>query len=478
MQFRFLYLNAEGVETKVSTLDELAERVRGGAVTEDTVLYDAETREWGPARAHGAWRSILAEYDDVGGEAEEPASGDVAAGDELSPGPDPLADPRAGTPPATRLTLAPDFLDDEAAVAAFVAARERERREEAQRRGSDLPPPDVVRERTLVPGRPADEASDGPDTGAPPPPRSAAVHQETVVGEPARPGAEGGEAARTDLPTGPTRAGMRRRRRRIVNRAVTVGVAVLALVLVRAWTGGGEADADDVAAGDEGVPGVPPPVDDEDLATVLAEVEGSAFESMVVAMDSLRSVFGVEAPPEGWLEGHYLANASSYDRVPAYWQRYETYVQELRLRDEEYFRQGYVARLAAAGLTGPVASIRLARAMADFDEEAPARDSIYTAMEGVAGAALSLHELLVERESRITWTPVRPGFVTRDPILEAVPDDEELRRELNERLDLLLDRMDVVRGGLPGSSAELGAAALTSLRTTRSDEGPPGGGGG
>jgi hypothetical protein len=237
------------------------------------------------------------------------------------------------------------------------------------------------------------------------------------------------------------------------------------------WVGdAGPADADvpPPAAAAATEPGsAPPPVDDEGLASVLAEVEGSAFESMVLALDSLRAVFNVVAPPEEWLGGHYLANASVYPEVPAYWSRYLSYVDELREEDEDYFRQGYVARLASAGLTGPVASMRLARAMVDFDETAPARDSVYDAMEKVARAALSLHELLLERESEITWTPVRPGFVTRDPILEAVPDDTELQELLNERLDLLLDNMDVVRGGMPGSGAELGAAALRTLQGTR-----------
>lgn len=464
MQFRFLYLSAEGEETKVASLDELLEKVRDGVVSEDTVLYDAQTREWGPARVHSAWREIV---DGLGGE------GDIDIGD-----------PRAGTPPAMELTLAPDFLDDEGAVAAFVAARERERREEAERRGTDLPTPQIVRETNILSlgddesGEPPPEAKVGTPAAEPAPVAADRESKASASSPDRRPTERTPDPAPGPRVAKPnhTRGSFDRRRRRLLIRGGAVLLVVAGLLGIRAWMRGGSGgDVGGTPSADGSSAATPAPVVDDQLASVLAEVEGSAFESMVSALDSLRADFGVVEPPEGWLGGRYLANASEFPEVPAYWERYRRYVETLRERDDDFFRQSYVARLATAGLTGPVASIRLASAMKDFEEGAPARDSVYSAMSGVARAALDLHILLLERERDITWTPVRPGFVTRDPVLEAVPDDEELRRQLNERLDVLLERIDVVRGGIPGASSGLGGAALQSLRNTRSpdrDEGP------
>jgi hypothetical protein len=87
-------------------------------------------------------------------------------------------------------------------------------------------------------------------------------------------------------------------------------------------------------------------------------------------------------------------------------------------------------------------------------------------MDGMARAALNLHALLVASEDDIVYTPVRPGVVTRDPVLEAVPNNAELRTRIWEDLDRLFGYMDVVRGGVPGSGDQLGDAALEGIRST------------
>ena len=61
MRFRFLYLDKNGEETKVESVDELRRCVEDGLIEEDTLLYDARSREWGPARVHTAYRSVQGE---------------------------------------------------------------------------------------------------------------------------------------------------------------------------------------------------------------------------------------------------------------------------------------------------------------------------------------------------------------------------------------------------------------------------------
>ncbi|HJK99574.1 MAG TPA: hypothetical protein RMF84_20270, partial [Polyangiaceae bacterium LLY-WYZ-14_1] len=241
MQFRFLYLDADGVETKVTTVEELAAKIRAGAVGEHTVLYDALTREWGPAGVHGTWRMIRDDLD-----REEHVT----------------TNPRAGIPPATRLTLAPDFLDDEGSVAAFVAARERERRDEAQRRGSDLEFPRVMREDSVleVPAEPlpasGEPLSEPPSDRTAPAGAGATAGPEDVRSPSLAPG------KRDEPPRGPTRAPARRRRR-ILRRGAAAALSAAGLLILWAWAGaGGPADAGAAGAGEAGVGGAPPPVND------------------------------------------------------------------------------------------------------------------------------------------------------------------------------------------------------------------------
>jgi len=44
-------------------------------------------------------------------------------------------------------------------------------------------------------------------------------------------------------------------------------------------------------------------------------------------------------------------------------------------------------------------------------------------MQELAGAALALHELLVEEEERILYDPAVQSGLSRDPVVEAIPLD-------------------------------------------------------
>ena len=237
----------------------------------------------------------------------------------------------------------------------------------------------------------------------------------------------------------------------------------MSLWAVRGAVGG--ARATDTAV-EEAPVATPAPVANPEFEARIREAEGSAFGDMVLAMDSLRAVYDVVNAPRDWLSGRYLANASEYADVAAYWTRYRSYVAEMRTRDEELFQRGFVKRLEGSGLDGAVVSMRLARATEEFQRSAEGRDEVYTAMDRMAATALELHYLLVQREDEIVYTPVRPGVVTQNPVLEAVPTDPELRGRIWETLDRLFLHMDVVRGGVPGSGDQLGDAALEGIRAT------------
>ena len=146
MRFRFLYLDKNGEETKVESLDELRHRVAEGEIGEDTLLYDARSREWSPARVHSAFRSVA---DELG---SPPSEGDAESGDD--PSPREMPELTAG---GIELT---DAVPD--AVARFLERRERERREEDERRATAFDELKVVDESSRWRSdRDDDDASEG-----------------------------------------------------------------------------------------------------------------------------------------------------------------------------------------------------------------------------------------------------------------------------------------------------------------------------
>src|SRR5688572_14395649 len=65
MRFRFRYLGPDGGELEVESLQSLRALVQSGTVGELTLLYDALTGEWAPARAHAVYRLLRDEADPI-----------------------------------------------------------------------------------------------------------------------------------------------------------------------------------------------------------------------------------------------------------------------------------------------------------------------------------------------------------------------------------------------------------------------------
>lgn len=79
-------------------------------------------------------------------------------------------------------------------------------------------------------------------------------------------------------------------------------------------------------------------------------------------------------------------------------------------------------------------------------------------MQELAGAALALHELLVEEEERILYDPAVQSGLSRDPVVEAIP----LDTVLHDRMWVLLER---IFASLEHVGGELGASRDNLTRT-------------
>lgn len=211
--------------------------------------------------------------------------------------------------------------------------------------------------------------------------------------------------------------------------------------IVDAWTLPGELDAITV----EHLPVVAPPRPAGPLSAGLREAQSAAFQDMYAGLEALREELRVDEPPAVWMSGRYIARASAYPEIPGYWERYRQLVDSLRTREEDLYRSGLEARLEAQGIGGSVLSVRVSRALQEFRADGARREARYGAMEELARAALDLHDFLVRSAGRIRYAPAETGD-TGDPVLEAVPRDEETRRALLTGVDRVLAALDDVAG--------------------------------
>lgn len=55
---RFAYIDSNGKEIPIPSVDALALRIELGAITEETQLYDAQADQWGPAHTHEIFHTL------------------------------------------------------------------------------------------------------------------------------------------------------------------------------------------------------------------------------------------------------------------------------------------------------------------------------------------------------------------------------------------------------------------------------------
>ncbi len=455
MRFRFRYLDPNGSEVQVENIEGLRERLDSGDVTPDTLLHDALTGEWAPLRAHAVGRLL---HDLGAGAPDAPVK-------EPSPPDDRPKEEKGAAPPAAgsldlpglddlSLTLSPEHVSPSAedTVRELLKERERERDGGGGPAGVATPEPwhgGVVVEHVVEPS-----ASDAP-AAFPASPTGASAPRDAARRESRSP-------ARVPVMPPPRRH--RRGGGRLMVAAGSAGLLAL-LVYAVAWSDDGPATPAEVAVKAPSVLSASSPASEPvRAASLLGSSEKVALGDMVEALDSVRRARDLQNVPTNWLDGIYLANASHYPEVRAYWERYQRFVDDVQQTDTALFRQSFVRRLEAEGVRGPMVSMRLARAIQAFDASQPRRDTIYAAMEELAGTSLELHDLLVEREADIHYAPVLPDRVSRDPVVEAVVDDPALHDHMWTLLDRIFKDLSVLNGGAPGTRDALTTRALEGIR--------------
>lgn len=187
--------------------------------------------------------------------------------------------------------------------------------------------------------------------------------------------------------------------------------------------------------------------------------------------DSVRTESGVPAaPPPEWLSGRYLSGASDYGEVAEFWASYADFMEVFLASDSTLYVEA-ARRILEADPDDPSAEeiapstdqlpddldvpALLARVEERYSFVAEERTDRLVQLRETAHAALRLHEFLEANEDRIEYSPVMGQAVSRDPILEAVPDAPELRRELEGHLDDVFRSLDRSRQGGPPSPAGL-----------------------
>ena len=55
---RFAYMDSQGNEVPIPSVDALALRIELGAISADTELYDAQADRWGPAQTHDIFHTL------------------------------------------------------------------------------------------------------------------------------------------------------------------------------------------------------------------------------------------------------------------------------------------------------------------------------------------------------------------------------------------------------------------------------------
>ncbi|HKJ01169.1 MAG TPA: hypothetical protein VJ997_01905, partial [Longimicrobiales bacterium] len=191
-----------------------------------------------------------------------------------------------------------------------------------------------------------------------------------------------------------------------------------------------------------------PPVTIPDIPAELLPVMRDLGEAALVDMiDDLRGMqadFDIPVEPRNdWLAGVYLANASQFADVQGYWEKIEAYVDRVREMDTQVFHEKYVAQLAAAEIGGDTAATLLERADSGFLATRDGRFAAYALMDDLVNAALDLHEFLLRNEDRIEYDPAAGG-VSRDPVVEAIPDSPELGSEMWEMVNRTTEALDAL----------------------------------
>lgn len=589
---RFRYFDSEGTEIGVASVDALRFRIQKGAVTPETLLYDAAAGQWAPARQNALFRFLVEEEDLLPPEMRSLMDPDTSATDSGSPGPSDspvswresggrfesvdldealdveLPDGEGVSHGASRSSTDASTADDpgqgaDAEAVGSDAANEADEVEvddDADAADEARPAdPDGFPDLELrMPENGWGAGAGGRDDSGAPPAHGGAAGEMVPGGVAGRPGSDTGAARSSGggVPGAPGRArahgrdrsgrrvgrwssprkarsvpvpGSRRRRRGppslggVVVLSLLVFLVVSVPLLVFGGDGGNGEDgvggdgageegsayalvgalADDLmgegrAAGSSvadggpvggGAPAPPssesatgvgtvenpsPAVDDAALDELIAGLAAASSEDLDAAMVRLRDSLGVpESPPEIWLRGRYLAAADSFPEVKAYWEALASYVSSMEELEEDLFR-GYVRdRVRSLDMDPAPASRLTSRILDRYRDTAAGREAVYRDLSALTLQALTLHDTLAARSRDISYEPFDGTGLSRDPVIEAVAEDEALGERIWSRLDRVLDLLESLQGLRPVTTSQLQAALLRAPGVEPSFTNPP-----
>lgn len=423
MSARFRIRTKEGQELSFASREIFAEFVRSGDLSPDDVVYDAETREWSSARTHPVVLQIELE----------------AEAEESSAEPQPPKEPVAGGPSDDPSTGALDFelappqtgLTPEQESAAFVAKMEAERASEIDFDESPMQGFKRDKGASSVVGDLAPAPPPPPRERRAPPPEREEPRREweerRVEREPVQ-----RRGAATAVPAQPKRERSRGAGRKYAPLVIFGLVAVVAGVYLgpELLAPGAGSEAEDIVEPPPPPPAIP--ATDEALRSRAQE----RFLSSTQA--ALR---GLDAVPDSWLRGPYLAAPSDYPQVRTVWEEYLTIIRDVRAADDERYRQAYLRALDDARVEGSARTLRMSGAMSAFQATAALRQAHYDRVERLATAALQGHDALIAAEGTIAYQPATGPALSEDPVIEAVGRSPEAQTLLNQVLDLILTEL-------------------------------------
>lgn len=150
-----------------------------------------------------------------------------------------------------------------------------------------------------------------------------------------------------------------------------------------------------------------------------------------------------EEPPEDWLGGVYLANASRYPGVESYWTGLESHMRSLQATEDSLFVATLTSRLARDAFEPDTLAMLEDRILSGFRATSRERGAVFQNAREVSGAAVRLHAFLIDNEANIAYEPAAAGL-SRDPVLEAVPITPQLGEEMWEGVGEITDAMDAL----------------------------------
>jgi hypothetical protein len=427
MKARFRVRVAGGREFTLDTLDAFARRVHAGDITPYDLVFDGLTGEWAPARSHPAYRLSV---DPLVTGTDVPLSDEVDVAEDGASGGQ--ADRSVqDADPAEMALVDVDAPSPDEEKRAFIARMDEERRADPDRAPleAEIPLMDprsgMVAE--IVP-EPAYE--DDRETGATGRPTAG-----EPVGSPYRP------VARRAPRFGPTPPpGHRWSSWAGFFALLCVGLAGTATVAWSALRTSGPFPRSEPSFNGAARAARP-------IVPMESAVRAGAYAGFLHAVDSIRTELGVGAVPDVWLQGRYLANPSAHPEVRDYWERAITFVETVHDDETRLYHGAYVASAERAGMSGSMLTLRMAGAAGDFAAGEAARDSLYAAVWNLAAAAISLHDIVVSLQGRVTYEPARGPHLSAAPVIEAVGVDQDAQTRMERALDRVLAAMRPLQNG-------------------------------